>query len=59
LEVSINGIRARDVDKSIVGTLRIDRMIRENGNRSLPSNSYRDRKILSRRVDGEWSAIVW
>ena len=59
LEVSITGIRARDLDKSVVGTLRINRMIRSNGNRATPSPSYEDRKILSRRINGEWSSIVW
>jgi len=59
LEVSITGIRARDVDKSIVGTLRINRMIRGNGNRTTPSSSYQDRQILSRRINGEWSDIIW
>jgi len=59
LEMSITGIRARDFDKSIVGTLRINRMVRENGNLASPSPSYEDRKILSRRIDGEWSSIIW
>jgi len=59
IEMSITGIRARDADKSIVGTLRIDRMIRENGNRSSPAPSYQDRTISSRRVKGVWSDIRW
>jgi len=59
IEISISGIRVRNVDKSIVGILRIERMLRENGNRTVPGPSYRDRKILSRRVKGEWSVIIW
>lgn len=59
LDMSITGIRARDVDKSIVGILRIDRMVRENGNRATPAPSYQDRQITSQRINGEWSSIVW
>jgi len=59
IDISINGIRVRNADKSIVGTLRIERMLRDNGNRTVPGPSYRDRVILSRRVNGEWSVIVW
>ncbi len=59
LEVSITGIRARDADKSIVGNLRINRMIRSNGDRTTPSSSYQDRPIKSRRVNGIWSDIIW
>lgn len=59
IDVSISGIRARDADKSIVGTLRIDQMIRDNGNRAIPSSSYRERQILSRRVAGDWTLIQW
>ena len=59
IEMSITAIRARDVDKSIVGTLRIDRMIRDNGNRATPSQSYQDRTISSKRTNGVWSDILW
>jgi len=59
IEMSITGIRARDADKSIVGTLRIDRMIRDNGNRATPSPSYQDRTISSQRINGDWSDIRW
>ncbi len=59
LDVSISGIRARDADKSIVGTLRIDQMTRDNGNLAIPSSSYRERQILSRRIGGEWTPIIW
>jgi len=59
IEVSISDIWVRNVDKSIVGTLRIERMIRDNGNRTTPSTRYQDRKILSRRVNGVWSDIIW
>lgn len=59
IDVSISSIRARDADKSIVGTLRIDQMIRDNGNRAIPSSSYRERQILSRRVAGDWTLIQW
>ncbi len=59
LEMSITDIRARDADKSIVGTLTIERMIRSNGDRATPSPSYQNRTILSRREAGEWSDIIW
>jgi len=59
LDVSINDIRVRNVDKSITGTLRIDAMVRQNGDRATPSDKYATRSITSRRLNGGWSKIEW
>lgn len=59
LDVSIANIRVRNADKSISGTLRIDSMVRENGDRATPSDKYATRSITSRRVNGGWSKIEW
>jgi len=59
LDVSINNLRVRNADKSISGTLRIDSMVRENGDRATPSDKYATRPITSRRVNGGWSKIEW
>ena len=59
LDVSIVGIRVRNADKSISGTLRIDSMVRENGDRATPSDAYQSRIIKSKRVNGGWSKIEW
>lgn len=59
LDVSLLNIRVRNADKSIVATLRIDAMIRSNGDRAEPSDAYRDRDITTSRRNGKWSAIRW
>lgn len=59
LDVSISNIRVRNADKSISGVLRIDAMVRENGDRATPSDKYATRAIVSRRVNGGWSKIEW
>ncbi|MFT6641712.1 MAG: hypothetical protein ACJAUZ_002716, partial [Flavobacteriaceae bacterium] len=43
LELSIVSINLNNAEKSISATLRIDRMVRENGVFSIPSNAYRER----------------
>lgn len=59
LEVSIVSINLNNAEKSISATLRIDRMVRENGDSSIPSNAYRERRLLSRRIGRQWSLIQW
>ena len=59
LDISINQIRVRNADKSISATLRIESMVRDNGDRATPSPAYRERVITSQRTEGEWSAIQW
>jgi len=59
LHMEITGIRVRNADKSVTGNLRINRMVRENGDSAVPSSAFRDREMTSRLVDGEWSPIVW
>lgn len=59
LDIKIDKIRVRNADKSISATLRIDTMIRANGDRAIPSTAYRDRTISSQRREGEWSTIKW
>ncbi len=59
LDVSITGIRVRNVDKSITGTLRIESMVRANGDRGNLSDKYAISTITSRRVNGGWSKIEW
>ena len=59
IDVSIANIRVRNADKSISGILRIDAMVRENGDRATPSDKYVTRTITSRRVNGGWSKIQW
>jgi len=59
IEVSIDDIQLRNIDKSIMGTLQIDSLIRPNGDRSSLSEKYTSRKITSRRVNGDWSKIEW
>lgn len=59
LDISIDRIRVTNADKSINARLRIDRMIRANGDRATPSPAYRDRIISSQRIEGKWSSIKW
>ena len=59
LNMEITGIRVRNADKSISATLRIQSMVRKNGDRAIPSTAYRDREIVSSRINGQWSAIRW
>ena len=59
IDVSINGIRLHNADKSITGTLQIDSLIRPNGDRSSLSEKYTTRTITSRRINGGWSKIEW
>ena len=59
IDVSINNIRLRNIDKSITGTLQIDSIIHPNGDISSLSEKYTSRTITSRKVDGDWSKIEW
>jgi len=59
LDVSISNLRVRNADKSISAVLKIDAMVRENGDRATPSDKYATRPIISRRVNGGWSKIEW
>ena len=59
IDVSISGIRVRNANKSITGTLQIDALIRANGDRGSLSEKYTTRSITSRRVTGGWSKIEW
>ncbi len=59
VNVKINKIRVRNADKSISAVLRIENMVRENGDRATPSSAYQDRTITSRRIEGTWSPILW
>ncbi len=59
LNMAITGIRVRNADKSVTANLRITDMIRQNGDRAVPSAAFRDREITSRLVDGQWSRIQW
>ncbi len=59
LDISISHIRVRNADKSISATLRIESMVRDNGDRATPSTAYREREISSQRTGGEWSLIQW
>lgn len=59
LELSIVSINLNNSEKSISATLRIDQMVRENGDFSIPSNAYRERRLSSRRIGRQWSLIQW
>jgi len=59
IEVSIDNIRLRNIDKSIMATLQVDSLIRPNGDRGTLSEKYASRTITSRRVNGDWSKIEW
>ncbi|WP_157736160.1 serine/threonine-protein kinase [Granulosicoccus antarcticus] len=59
LDIDIIHIRVRNADKSISAVLRIENMVRDNGDRATPSPAYRERTISSRRIEGKWSAIQW
>ena len=59
LDIRIDRIRVRNADKSITANLRIERMVRDNGDRATPSPAYRERTISSKRREGEWSLINW
>lgn len=59
LEVSISRIRVRNANKSITATLRIEKMVRSNGDQATPSTAYRERTIVSQRKEGQWSLIRW
>ncbi len=59
IEVSIDNIRLRNIDKSVTGTLQIDYLLRPNGDRGLLSEKYASHTISSRRVKGAWSKIQW
>ncbi len=58
-DIEISAIRVRNARKAITGTLRINAMIRSNGDRATPSPAYRSREIKSVRVNGGWSKIQW
>jgi hypothetical protein len=59
LDIEITGIRVRNTDRSVVGILRIDRMLRANGDLTMPSDTYRNREIKRRRINGRWTLIEW
>ena len=59
LELSIDAIKLNNVEKSISAVLRIDRMVRDNGDASIPSSAYQERRLTSRRIGRQWSAIQW
>lgn len=59
LELSIDAINLNNAEKSITATLRIERMVRNNGDSSIPSSAYRERRLSSRRIGREWSSIQW
>ncbi|NND92582.1 MAG: serine/threonine protein kinase [Granulosicoccus sp.] len=59
LDIRIDRIRVRNVDKTISARLRIETMIRSSGERAIPSPAYQDRTISSRRIEGQWSLIQW
>ena len=59
LDVAIGDIRVRNADQAITATLAIRGMVRENGDRALPSDAYAEREIVSVRRGDEWSTIDW
>lgn len=59
LKLSIDEIELNNADKSISAVLRIDRMVRANGDLATPSDAYRERRLTSRRIGREWSLIQW
>jgi len=59
LNMEITGIRVRNADKSVSANLRIRDMVRENGDRAVPSEAFRDRDITSRLKEGAWTPIAW
>lgn len=59
LNIKISKIRVRNADKSISAVLRIENMVRGNGDRATPSSAYQERTITSRRIEGTWSLIQW
>lgn len=59
LELSIDSIKLNNAEKSISAILRIDRMVRDNGDFSIPSTAYRERRLSSRRIGRQWSLIDW
>jgi len=52
-------IELNNSTKSISAVLRIKRMKRDNGDVAIPSPSYQDRRILSKRIGRQWSLIQW
>jgi len=59
LELTIDEIVLNNAGKSISAVLRIDRMIRSNGDVAIPSRAYQARKLTSRRIGRSWTAIQW
>ena len=59
LEVALGDIRVRNADEAIAATLTIRAMVRENGDRALPSDAYATREIRSVRRGDDWSVIDW
>lgn len=59
IDIDIVGVRVRNASKTISATLRIRNMQRSNGAIATPSDSYRDRVIVSRHRVGGWSLIEW
>ncbi|MFK8075654.1 MAG: serine/threonine-protein kinase [Granulosicoccus sp.] len=59
LKLSIAEIELNNADKSISAVLRIERMVRANGDLATPSDAYRERRLSSRRIGREWSLIQW
>ncbi|MFT6304250.1 MAG: serine/threonine protein kinase [Granulosicoccus sp.] len=59
LELSIDTFKLNNTEKSISATLRIDRMVRDTGDFSIPSDAYRERRLFSQRIGRQWSLIQW
>lgn len=59
LELTIDQIVLNNAGKSITAILRIDRMVRSNGDVAIPSEAYQERRLTSRRIGRTWSLIQW
>jgi len=59
LQVTLMDIELNNSTKSISAVLRINRMTRDNGDVAIPSPSYQDRRLSSRRIGRQWSLIQW
>jgi len=57
IESSISNILVRNSDASITGTLRILRMVRENGDFVIPTAVIQDTRLVSRRTDSGWKIV--
>ena len=59
IDVALSGISVRRTNQSIHATLKINQMVRANGDRVLPSATFRDIPINSVRYQDNWSRINW